>query len=164
MYFFFTIINSLAISLQSFTSHHLLLLQTLLGTVFDGRKETFGTTDVENRSFCVRCNGLKDNCTKLYNRLTIAGPCTYFPSSSIFIPVLLLLLTEYYFRGIILRLTTLRQIDVVSINPLLVPGSEWVNDCTVNTRMITGQEETISGDTSNRPTNRYSCPVLAITT
>ena len=76
--------------------------------------------------FYVLCDGLQDNCTNEWDHLTIARPCTYFPSSSIFIPVLLLFFTKYHFRGIILRLTTLRQIAVVSINPLPVPSSEWV--------------------------------------
>jgi hypothetical protein len=95
-----------------------------LRTAFNGRNETFGTL-VQNRP-CVRWNGLKDSCIKLCICLTIARLCAYFPILSILDPVLLLFFTKYHCRGIILRLTTLRQIAGVSINPLPVPSSKWV--------------------------------------
>jgi hypothetical protein len=52
--------------------------------------------------------------------------CTYFRNVSIFVPVLRLLFTKNHFWRIILRLTTLWQIEGASINPLPVPSSEWV--------------------------------------
>lgn len=96
-------------------------------TVFKRRKETFWNNSCREQSmFCVRCNCLEDNCTKLYHLLTIASPCVYLPCLSIFVPVIFLLLMKNNFRRIILRLTTPGRIYGVSINRLPVPCSEWV--------------------------------------
>jgi len=98
-----------------------------LRNVFNGRKETFGTTVAENSPcfmLCVTvCKTTVQKCKIASQSLGHAHTSQVHP---FLIPVLLLLFTKYNFRGIILRLTTLRQIDVVSINPLPVPSSEWV--------------------------------------